>query len=441
MNPFKWMVQKNSVAQQLLIRVLASYFGVALVFLAVGVTIQYNSVKKEVEEELRLIHESFGPGLAQALWDFNTDQVQSFFEGMSNLPSVVGVEIQDESGKTVCIGGTVLDESGAAVFIDAADHRTTKRGLGDVFSYTEKVTFGDDRQKVGEVTVYSSSDIVLQRLKLGVGLTLIQVCVAAAALCLIFVWFFRRLLGRPLMILTSAVEGFDPDHIEDFHVDVAAPGRNELKVLEESFNRMSDNLARDKAELVGYRNQLEEQVAERTGELERLTRLSEAKAADESSLAALTSQLQGKLKVEEVAEHALAVITEYIGAPSGALYVLDDDNLLHRAAAHALSPDAESLTSFAIGIGSVGQAARSRQLGVQAHPEGTNAITFGFGSASPPQIVTSPLVSSNELAGVVELLLFEAITEEQIRWLEKACEVAATSLRFAHESRSREEAG
>ncbi len=436
-------MQKNSVAQQLLVRVLACYIGVALVLLAADVTVQYYSVKERVQDELRLIHKSFGPGLAQALWDINTEQVKRFFEGMVSLPSVVGCEIRDESGKTICIGGTVIDDRGVVVSIDAADHRTTSRGLREIISYAGEITFGegDNRQKVGKAIIYSSSDVVLQKLALGIGLTIVQVCVAAAALCLIFLWFFRRLLGRPLAILTSAVEGFDPDHIEDFHVNVATPGRNELKVLEESFNRMSDSLARDKAELVGYRNRLEEQVAERTAELERLSQLSEAKAADESSLAALTSQLQGKVTVEEISDTALAAMAEFIGAPSGALYVLDGDDRLHRAGAHALSPDAESLTSFALGTGSVGQAARSRQLSVQTPPPETNGITFGFATATPCQIVTSPLVSNDELTGVVELLLLEAITEEQIRWLGKACEIAATSLRFAHESRSRGEAG
>lgn len=42
----------------------------------------------------------------------------------------------------------------------------------------------------------------------------------------------------------------------------------------------------------------------------------------------------------------------------GALYSLGDDGKLHRRASQALPPEAESLVSFAIGTGSVGQSSR-----------------------------------------------------------------------------------
>ncbi len=212
------------------------------------------------------------------------------------------------------------------------------------------------------------------------------------------------------------------------------------RALQEAHRSLEERVRLRTAELSDATRMAEEAAKSekaRSDELLRLTEASQARATQESSLAGMTSQLQGKLTEEEVADTALAAIAEFIGAPSGALYVLDGDNLLQRVAAHALSPDAESLTSFAFGSGSVGQAARSRQLSVQTPPPETSSITFGFATATPCQIVTSPLVSNDELAGVVELLLLDAITEEQIRWLGKACEIAATSLRFAHESRSR----
>ena len=286
------------------------------------------------------------------------------------------------------------------------------------------------------VTVYPTR--MLTAVASGTATTSISVAIFTLLLLSVLLYFLmKKYVGSPLQVLTTAahkIEAGDYDTIIDLR------GQDEMGILGQAFSRMVSGIRDRDRRLAESARDLEHRVLESTAELRQMVAASEEKASEEASLARLTSRLQGKLEVEEVAEHVLAAITEFIGAPSGALFVLDDDNLLQRAAAHALSPDAESLTSFAIGIGSVGQAARSRQLAVQAHPEGTNAITFGFGSASPPQIVTSPLVSSDELAGVVELLLLEAITEEQVRWLEKACEIAATSLRFAQETREREEA-
>ncbi len=238
-------------------------------------------------------------------------------------------------------------------------------------------------------------------------------------------------LSRPVLRLSRAIDAY-ADGKRDQHVE--ATSSDEIGSLTEAFNRMTTDLASRDTERSRAEEELKEfaQQAElRTEELENFTKASEARVAEESTLAALTSRMQGKLSVERVSERALAAITEFIGAPVGSLYVLEDDSQLYRTAAHALPPDAEVLKCFGLGIGSVGQAARSRKMAIHIPPQGTYPVSFGFGSAAASQIVTTPLVSSNDLAGVVELCLLEPITEEQIRWLEKACEITATSLRLA----------
>ena len=247
----------------------------------------------------------------------------------------------------------------------------------------------------------------------------------------------RSFVGNPLAYLTTAAENVETG---DYRTSIALDRDDEMGLLAHAFDRMVSGIRDRDGQLAESARELEQRVQERTEKLERLSQLTEAKAADESSRAGLTSQLQGKLTVEEVSQRALTTVAEFIGAPSGALYVVDDDNLLSRTAGYALSPEAESLTSFEFGVGSVGQVAQSRELAVQDHPQGPNGITFGIGTASPPQIVTTPLIANDELVGVIELLMLETIDEEQARWLEDAGEIAATSLRFALESKEREEA-
>jgi methyl-accepting chemotaxis protein len=241
------LVKKHTVARQLLVRVLALWLVVALLLISIGAVLQYYSVKREVTDELRLIHQSFGPGLAQALWDINADQVRSFYDGMRDLPAVVGAEIRDESGEVICSGGIILNEDGQSVLVDPDGGRKVAVGHADVFAFASPIRYGKgpDAEKVGDVVIYSSSEVVFNRMRLGIGLTLAQIAVAALALGLIFFLLFRRLLGRPLGILTSAVDQLDLDRVEGFTVDVGATGENELKVLEESFNRMAEGLARD----------------------------------------------------------------------------------------------------------------------------------------------------------------------------------------------------
>ncbi len=247
-------------------------------------------------------------------------------------------------------------------------------------------------------------------------------------------------LSKPVLRLSHAIEAYAAGE-RNQHVE--ATSNDEIGSLTQAFNRLIEDLSTRDTE----RNRAEEELKEfarqaelRTGELQDLTEATEARAFEESSLAALTSQLQGNFPVGEVAERALGAITEFTGAPVGSLYVLQDDERLHRIASHALPPEAESLTSFAQGMGSVGQVARSEKLSIHVPPEGTYPISFGFGSAAANQIVTAPLVSSNELAGVIELCLLEAISPDHLRWLEKACEITAAALRLAQETNEREQA-
>ena len=183
-----------------------------------------------------------------------------------------------------------------------------------------------------------------------------------------------------------------------------------------------------------------QQAEGRSSELQLLTETSEARVVEESSLAALTAGLQGKLSATEVVEGALEAITEFLGAPVGAVYVLEEDKKLHRYASRALPPEADTLRVFALGAGSVGQAALSRKPSFNTLPDGSYPVAFGFGSASSQQVVTFPLIASDELTGVLELCLLAALSEVQTRWLEKAAEITATSLRFAQEDSVREQA-
>jgi len=216
--------------------------------------------------------------------------------------------------------------------------------------------------------------------------------------------------------------------------------KEERNLLNAITDRLNSAIAKKEAEakLLEHQEHLESQVAERTAELQRINNQSQNRAAEESSLASLASRLQGNHTVIDVAENALDAIVGFLDAPVGALYVLEDDDLLHRRAAHALPPGAESSASFTIGSGSIGQAARSREISVFNPAAGTYPITFGFGQAAPKQIVTYPLVANDVLAGVVELCLFDELEEQQSEWLGKAARISATALRFAQESHERE---
>jgi two-component system sensor histidine kinase/response regulator len=254
-------------------------------------------------------------------------------------------------------------------------------------------------------------------------------------------------LGHSLAKMVSSLRQV-VDHAEK----IAEGDYSQTLTPRSSSDQLSISLNRMTCALSNARDTLEQRVQERTDELkeytqqlesrsadlQRLTQESQALAAEESSLTELSTQLQGKLTVSKVAGRALASIADFLQAPVGALYCLEDDGQLHRCASQALPPEAETLKSFTFGTGSVGQAAQSRQMAVASFESADRAVTFGFGRVPIRQVVTCPLIASNALAGVIELCLFDKLSEQQSRWLNKAVEITATAMRFAQETRERE---
>ena len=240
-------------------------------------------------------------------------------------------------------------------------------------------------------------------------------------------------ITEPIEALSRATEKMTASMLQE---DIPVTSEDEIGQLTRSFNAMRADLQRSEVGLL----EAKEQAETRLEELQRFHHQSREQASLESSLGALAAQLQGRLSIEEVASRTLSSITEFLDAPSGAAYVLGDDDRLHRCAAHALSPSAEDLTTFELGVGSVGQVGRTRQMMVQIPPEETHEVTFGFGRAPALQVLTAPLVSNQDLAGVIEILFLHPISDEQISWLKKATRIGATSLRISVETTVREEA-
>jgi len=262
----------------------------------------------------------------------------------------------------------------------------------------------------------------------------------------VIVTVIARRLGRPLRILTHTAAAIEQGNFRDEMLSELPNRRDELGDLARSFQNMAREIQVRQQRLEELNQNLERTVEHRTaelttraGELEKLSRQSQERAALESSLSALNTALRGNLTATEVVQRGLAVVIEFLGAPMGSMYVMDADGELHRRAAHAY-PDSDDLPkSFAHGTGFLGQAAQSRKP-IFCDPDREKLrVQFGFGAVSPCQIAAWPLIANDVLVGVMELCLFKPITESQTLWLEKATETIANALRFAIESEERKQ--
>ncbi len=250
----KFIDVKNSIATKLLKVVFSVYL-----VIAIGVTVghmfmEYRYQKNNIKNDLEDIQKSFEKGLAVNMWQMNQESLSSTFEGLMKIPAIVGVKIRNADGIDVALGGIInqgelIGNVGRHVNllgITQEESRIHPDGVYklDVFMHHFPILYihKDDRKQIGEATIYSNSSVVFQRVKFGFFLLMINAVVKTAALWFIFLYFSTFLLRRPLAALASATENVSLDNLDSFKIKIGTTGRNELKILEESFNSMIGNL-------------------------------------------------------------------------------------------------------------------------------------------------------------------------------------------------------
>jgi len=260
---------KDSIATRLLRVVFSFYLILVGGVTASQVAAEYVHTKNLVLDELEILRQVFFPPLAQALWELNNKQLQSTLDGIAKLPDVVGVEVVNSKGEYLGERGEVLHLSGTA------SPGKPGKAPGDAFSpsrlfwKTFHVSYqrADSTFPVGIVTLYSSHDVIVNKLKFSTALLLGSAVVNIVGFWILFLLISRSLLSRPLAELTHATQQVHLDKLESVRIKVHTKGRNELKVLEGAFMKMVENLLQARSEIYKNQESLEVRVQERTAEL------------------------------------------------------------------------------------------------------------------------------------------------------------------------------
>lgn len=279
---------KHSLAVHLLRIIFGSYFVVTLIVTCVQLAAEYQHTKSGIDSELMAMDLTFGASLASSTWRFQGDVQKATLTGISNLPVVTGVKIEDPQGRLVLALGNIFDSAGKQIHVDANGALSpVKAGflnaaIGQRFPilYRDEHGLGHD---IGSWTVYSSRNVVLQKVAYGFVLILINSIIKTLVLWFIFLYVFQRWLGGPITKLSSFVREQD---LKQIHArpGIALPGkkRHELHFLADAINAMLASLSQHMAQNRTLYRQLEQEqeslralnkslelrIAERTRDLE-----------------------------------------------------------------------------------------------------------------------------------------------------------------------------
>ncbi len=260
---------KDTIAARLLKVVFSFYLILAVTVTVAHIAAEYVHTRSLVLQELEILAQTFRPTLEQALWEMNNNQLQSTLTGIIRLPNIVGIEIVNPKGKYLGEMGEVLHLS------DSAPTNTTDTNQSGIFfssglfckTFQVHHMRGDISFPVGIVTIYSSRNIVIDKIKFSVTILILNAIIKIIGFWILFLLISRVLLSRPLAELTRAAEQLQFDNLENVKIDIHTKGNNELKILENAFTEMIKNLLKTRSELYKNKELLEIRVSERTAEL------------------------------------------------------------------------------------------------------------------------------------------------------------------------------
>ncbi|CAM4154359.1 sensor histidine kinase [Pseudoalteromonas ostreae] len=246
------MLQK-SLSKKLLTSVLSVYFLLTFVVTCGQVIAEYVNTKDYIRDELTTLQKTFSRSLTRAIWELNTKQTITTAEGLLAIPMIEGIIVRDDSGEIISQLGRSLDIRelySQQLVQEEAIIEDTPSGL---FGYTFPLIFefSGRATQVGDVTLFSSREVVFSRIMISIYFLIGNAMIKTTFLIILFLMAFRKLLTEPLAQLTEQIEELQLDDLEGQHIEIETTEHNELKVMEESFNKLINKV-------VQYREELEQ---------------------------------------------------------------------------------------------------------------------------------------------------------------------------------------
>jgi len=227
-----------------------------------------------------------------------------------------------------------------------------------------------------------------------------------------------RSLTNPITALAKVANSIEQG---DLSARAKIESRDEIGVLAGSFNLMTNQLQETL-------NNLEERVTERT-DIAEIARAEAENAAAEAQAARndlemqiwlstgqtqLADAIRGAQDISQLADNVISQTCRYIGAQTGALFLLDK-NILTLAGRYAFTERPGFNGQFQLGEGLVGQAALDgKVLRLENITPDTSIISTGLVGITPRQMAAAPFYANGEVVGVIELATLSVFTKNHL---------------------------
>lgn len=281
------MPLNKTIGFRLLRYVFGCYFAVAVVVTSVQLVSEYVNVKENIFNELSHLGKTLEDSLARSIWNYNIEQAQATLLGIGKIAMVSGTRVTGIEDESFASSGLELKDSDNVTIAQEGGKFGTGRirkihyfrdgQENTLYEYKFPLRYVDENGSVDELIgysyLYANHSVIIDRVKYGFILIIINSLIKTAALWFIFLFFTKRIVAKPLGLLTDATRALDPSNPAALRnsgeLESLPPTKNddEIKILTSSFLKMRDAIA-EKIDVIEDQNAtLEQRVATRTANL------------------------------------------------------------------------------------------------------------------------------------------------------------------------------
>ncbi|MDX5407515.1 MAG: sensor histidine kinase [Chromatiaceae bacterium] len=251
-------MQQKSLSRKLLTKVLSVYFILTFVVTLGQIVAEYFNTKNHINGELETLQQTFSGSLTRAIWELNTQQAMIIADGLLAIPAIEGIIVRDDSGAVITQLGLYINiQERFSTQLVREGVRLTEQQSG-IFGYTFPLIFefSGRATQVGDVTLFSSRAVVIDRIKVGIYFLVGNAMLKTTFLIILFLLAFRKQLTVPLTELTQQIEDLELDQLDGAKVEIQHGDSSELSVMADAFNRLIGRVQDYKTQLETTQKQL-----------------------------------------------------------------------------------------------------------------------------------------------------------------------------------------
>ncbi|MEW5683093.1 MAG: ATP-binding protein [Pseudomonadota bacterium] len=251
-------MQQKSLSRKLLTKVLSVYFILTFIVTLGQIVAEYFNTKNHINGELETLQQTFSGSLTRAIWELNTQQAMIIADGLLAIPAIEGIIVRDDSGAVITQLGLYINiQERFSTQLVREGVRLTEQQSG-IFGYTFPLIFefSGRATQVGDVTLFSSRAVVIDRIKVGIYFLVGNAMLKTTFLIILFLLAFRKQLTVPLTELTQQIEDLELDQLDGAKVEIQHGDSSELSVMADAFNRLIGRVQDYKTQLETTQKQL-----------------------------------------------------------------------------------------------------------------------------------------------------------------------------------------